>query len=95
MTRRTFVSSVVVVASLLLLVTAAPSRAELACTEIGDAATQAGQTPNFAATCDSNEDCGAVGGIECSNGLCFCPEGRFSPYCPCEGAQMAPAMSPA
>jgi hypothetical protein len=49
---------------------------------LGCAEGQADAPPRYA-TCEIQEDCGAVGGIACSSGICFCDGGPISPYCAC------------
>lgn len=77
-------ASAVFAACLMLMALASPSEAELGC-----------ESDPFAyATCSAPEDCGAVGGTDCTAGtICLCTEGPQSPFCPCFVAQAAPVLS--
>jgi hypothetical protein len=69
----------------LLAVVAVPSRGFAAL----DCLTGGSQS---VATCSVAADCVAVGGIDCTQGFCYCPSAETSPFCPC-ALQPAPVAS--
>lgn len=49
-----------------------------------------GNNPGVA-TCEIADDCGLVGGTDCTNGLCICQGGSLSPFCACAATGPAAA----
>jgi hypothetical protein len=71
---RTVIGTLVV--GLALIFVAARSDAQLGCSPAE------GSNPPVA-ICSVAPDCAPVGGIDCTGGACFCPEGDFAPFCAC------------
>jgi hypothetical protein len=70
---------VTVVASIALMLVSSQSNAQagLGCSN------DPGSDPPSIATCSIALDCPPVGGVDCTGGVCFCPEGPLAPFCAC------------
>jgi len=73
-----------------------PAAADLGCDDVDfSTAGDLGGSNPFLATCAIAADCTAVGGIDCTNGVCFCTSGPLAPFCACAAAPAPPRSVPA
>lgn len=91
MRSRNSLALVVVVVFVALVTLAERSHASLGCTDLRDTITTSSlPASERVASCDETADCAPVGGVECTGGLCLCPQGPLEPFCSCL-APTAPA----
>ena len=78
---------VTVLAGIALMLVASQSNAQtgLGCSDTLplNAPGRASQAVESVATCSVALDCAPVGGVDCTGGACFCPDGPLSPFCAC------------